>query len=319
MNYALLYVDTETQSKTPLTTPSKPLPVTSPQNVSTAVAQRNIAMIKTKFSALMTTSCRSLQTRKIDVFNVVRFLTIMYSSPDSRDDFDTDITVWESAKNLDEIFYILSKRKLWDHINYFLLQSIIERFADDDIELKSMMKQYQKDLTGHILALKIPAYLIATDAYKHSKNSTTNSKDDINLTFSFSSEEMQELFKKLEVKVDAKITDHSFSYIIDLWQSLSEQFVLLQPAMILHEIAEGCIGITWLIPANLVKYVTKMAQETSDMFAKQHILSVMLDEQCIYPMETDSSLPESEDASLKTKVNFNVLQVLNPWKNELHM
>ena len=271
--------------------------------------QRNIAMIKTKFSALTTRSCTSLQTRNISVLDVVKFLTIMYSSPDSRDGFDTVFTVLETAKNLDEICCLLSKYRLWDHINYFLLQSIIEKFADDDVELKSMMKQYQKDLTGHILALKIPAYLIATDAYKHSENSTTNSKDDINLTFSFSSEEMQDLFKKLQVKVDAKITDHSFSYIIDLWESLSEQFVLPQPAMILHEIAEGCIGITWLIPANLVKYVTKMAQETSDMFAKQHILGVMLDEQCIYPMETDSSLSESEDASLKTKVNFNVMPV----------
>ena len=138
------YVDTESPSKTP----SKTLSVTSPQNLSTAVAQRNIAMIKTKFSTVLTTSCTSLLTRKIGVLKVLRFLTIMYSSPDSRDGFDTVITVLESATNLDEIFYILSKYRLWDHINYFLLQSIIEKFADDDIELKSMMKQYQKDLTG---------------------------------------------------------------------------------------------------------------------------------------------------------------------------
>ena len=90
--------------------------------------------------------------------------------------------------------------------------------------------------------------------------------------------------------------------------------------MILHEIAEGCLGITWLIPANLVEYVTRMAQKTSSVFAEKHILRVMLEEQCIYLLETDSEsspletepplleneppLPESEVVTLKKEACF---------------
>ena len=64
--------------------------------------------------------------------------------------------------------------------------------------------------------------------------------------------------------------------------------------MILHSIAEGCVCITWLIPTNLVTHVTRMAHETSDRFAKQHILKVMMEEHCIYPMETKHALLELE-------------------------
>ena len=108
------------------------------------------------------------------------------------------------------------------------------------------------------------------------------------------------------------VTDHTLSYVIDLWQSLVKQFALPRPAMILHEVAKGCIGITWLIPANLVKYVTRMAQESANMFAEENVLKVTLEEQCIYSMETklatklvteptplDSEPPGLETAALK--------------------
>ena len=51
-------------------------------------------------------------------------------------------------------------------------------------------------------------------------------------------------------------------------------------------IAEGCIGITWLIPVNLIERVIKMVQETANMLAEENILKVMLEGQCTYPMES---------------------------------
>ena len=166
----------------------------------------------------------------------------------------------------------------------YLLQSIIEQFAGDDDELKTMMEQYQKDLTGHILTLEIKEYLDATN-YEQSADEKLPALLPPNI------------FKKLSVKVEANITEHSLSYVFELWESLAIHFVLPQPAMILYGIAEGCVGITWLLPANLVKYVTKMAQGSLDMFARQHIQRVMLEEQCIY------SEPPLQTTVLKMKTN----------------
>ena len=228
----------------------------------------------------------------------------MYSSPDSRDGGDTVTMVVESARSLDEIFRALSKYRLWDFLNYYLLQSIIEEFASDDDELNGMMKQYQKDLTGYVLVVQIQVYLDATQCkYPISASDSDNSDDEV--VASLPPQQKNKLFKELTVKVEANITEYTLSYIFDLWQSLTNQFALPRPAMILHDIAEGCIGITWLIPANLVEYVTRMARETANMFAEENVLRVKLEELCIYPMETELEtelfMPQTELPLLKSK------------------
>ena len=234
-----------------------------------------------------------LQYRTISVDHVKTYLITMYSSPDTMDGSNTINKSLGSASSLDEIFHKLSERGLWNYDNYYLLQNIIYKFAHDDSELKGMMQQYQRDLTGHILALKIPTYLDAINAYKDPTSNSENSTTSIS----------PELFEKLQVKVKVKITDHSVKYVFDLWQSLTDQFILPKPALILHSIAEGCIDITWLVPANLVKHITKMVQDNSSMFAKQQILKVMLEEQCIYPVDTECKLPLPEFEPIKQKVN----------------
>ena len=271
-------------------------PATSPQNPSAvAVAQRNIQMIKGKFSLLVTKSRKKLQNRKIDVDDVQMFLVTMYSSPDSKDGSDTVTTVVESARSLDEIFRALSKHRLWDYLNYYLLQSIIEAFADDDKELNGMMEQYQEDLTGYVLTLRIQTYL---DATKH-PIATSDSDNEV-----ASLQQDYKLFRKLTAKCEINITNHTLSYVINLWRSLAKQFALPRPAMILHDIAEGCIGITWLIPVNLVDHITRMAQETTNMFAEENVRRVTLEERCIYSKETELEAKlEIEAATLKGKVS----------------
>ena len=163
------------------------------------------------------------------------------------------------------------------------------------------MEQYQRDLTGHVLTQKIQTYL---DANKYPiATSDSESSADENIT-SLPPKQKHKLYKKLSAEVKAKITDHSVKYVYDLWRSLANQFRLPRPAMILHRIAEGCICITWLIPTNLVTHITRMVRETSDMFAEKQIQRVMLEEQCIYLMETliEHPLLDSEKEILRMKV-----------------
>ena len=295
-----MFADTGTPSATRLGSPSAVHPHI-PSTV--AVARRNIRKIQGKFSILVTKSCKRLQSRETDVDEVQTFLIVMFSSPGSRDGSDTVTTVVESTKSLEELFRALSKYRLWDYLNYFLLQSIIEEFANDDNALNDMMEQYQQDLTGYVLALRIQEYLDATHPIVATSDSENSGDETVPTVLP---QQKRKLFKKLSVKIDANVTDHSLSYVTSLWQSLAKQFVLPRPAMILHDIAEGCIGITWLIPTNLVNHVTRMARETANMFAEEQILRVMLEEHCIYPMETEPLLPESEATAFKRKVCFTI-------------
>ena len=169
---------------------------TSSQDPSTvAIAQRNIRKIHGKFSTLVTKSCRKLQIKGINVEDVQTFLVTMYSSPGSKDGSDTVTTVVESARSLDEIFRALSKRRLWDYLNYYLLQSIIEEFASDDDELNRMMGQYQQDLTGYILTQQIQTYLEAVNS--ELPLFTTNEDDNLadEIVSALSPQQNYELFK----------------------------------------------------------------------------------------------------------------------------
>jgi len=242
-----------------------------------------------------------LQSRGINVKDVQTFLIAVNSSPNSRDGSGMVTMEIKAATNLQEIFDALSMYGRWDYLNYCLLQSIIEEFARDDDELNGMMKHYQEDLTGHILTLKIPEYL---DAIHSTHPGITTSENEDSYDEIVPWEPNFKLFKKLSVKVDANIADHSLSYVDNLWQLFASQFSLPRPALLLHRIATGCISVTWLLPVNLVNHVTKTAQETSNMFTEQHILRVMLGDHCIYPMETKPTLLESEMAALKRKVCF---------------
>ena len=252
---------------------------------SAVIATRNVRKINGKFLTLLRQSRNRLQTIEINVEDVQEFLIGMFSSPNSRDGSDTVTTVLESAESLKEIFRALTKYNLWDYLNYYLLQVIIEEFASDDDKLNDMMDQYQRDLTGYVLTLQIQKYLEAT----HNKYPTTmsdgeSSGDEIVPALP---QQKKQLFKELSIKFNTNVTDHTLGYVTDLWRSLRNQFKLPRPAMILHSIAEGCICITWLIPVNLVTHVTRMAQETVHMFVKQHIVKVMVEEHCIYFMETE--------------------------------
>ena len=277
---------------------------TTPKNQSAelvAITARNNRKIEGRFSKLVTKSRKTLQSKEVDFKDVQEFLITINSSPNSRDGSDIVTTVLESAVSLDEIFRALSKYKVWDYLNYYLLQSIIEEFASDDDVLNDMMEQYQRDLTGHVLTQKIQTYL---DANKYPvATSDSESSADENFT-SLLPKQKHKLYKKLSAEVKANITDHSVKYVYDLWQSLANQFRLPRPAMILHRIAEGCICITWLISTNLITHITRMVRETSDMFAEKQIQRVMLEEQCIYPMETliEHPLLDSEKEILRMKV-----------------
>ena len=200
-----------------------------------AIAQRNNQMIRGKFSTLLTKSLMRLQSRNISIEEVQTFIVTMYSAPNSRDGSDMVTTVVGSARSLDEIFHALSKYKVWDYLNYYLLQAIIETFASDDKELNDMMKRYQQDLTGHILTLKIQTYLETTS----NKHPVAMSESD-NLADLESLPPIQKLFKRLSVMVDSNITEASLRYVNNLWRSLAIQFGLPQPSVILYNIAQVC-------------------------------------------------------------------------------
>ena len=194
-------------------------PATSPENsfsVTVAIAKQNIQKIDKMFAMLVSKSLEKLQREKIRVEDFLTFLVRVYSSPNSRDGRDLITTVIGPAKNLDEIFHGLSTCRLWDYLNYFLLQSIIEEFLQSDKEMNDMMGQYLKDLTDYILTLQVEAYI-------HAKENSANT---------IFSPQISLCFKILTVKCKSSVTEQTLNYVSDMRQSLLHQFTLFPNALI---------------------------------------------------------------------------------------
>ena len=257
------------------------IPLSDPAAV--AVIKLNIEMIEEKFAYLVTTTSKHLERKGIDINDMLTFLITKLSSRNSTDGTPMVITVVESATTLGGVFCALSKHKVWDYRNYHLLQFIVKKFGHDDHQLNEMMEEYQKDLRSHILVQKLEPFLDAVTPF-NGENSTDEMVSS------------QELFKDLKVKAGVNITEASLLYVEELWEFLAHQVSLPRAALILRRFAKGCISITWQVPTNLVEYVKRMTQERSNVLADRtdlHILRVMLDGQCIYPVEAESSLPRT--------------------------
>ena len=118
------------------------------------VIKLNIERIEEKFAYLVTTACKHLQRKGVDIDDMLTFVITKLSSPNSTDGTHMVITVVESATTLGGIFRALSKHKVWDYRNYHLLRFIVKKFGRDDHQLNQMMEEYQEDYDNHILVQK---------------------------------------------------------------------------------------------------------------------------------------------------------------------
>ena len=77
-----------------------------------------------------------------------------------------------------------------------------------------MMKQYQQDLTGHILTLQIQTHIDAT-SHPIATSDSENSADE--MIPAIPPQQKCKLFNKLTVKIEANVTDHTLGYVNNLW------------------------------------------------------------------------------------------------------
>ena len=166
------------------------------------------------------------------------------------------------SASISEMLETLTVEGVWDFMNYYLLESIIEEYGDD--RTKAMMERYKQDLTGYMLVTKIKDHLDAVDL----EHSTIPH---------------EELFSLLTTKTDGvNITNQSLKYVKDLWESLRKQFSLPKHILVLYKISDGCLEITWRIPSKIASYVIRKAKESEEYFREQHFLRVSVDGVHIY-------------------------------------
>ena len=162
------------------------------------------------------------------------------------------------SSSIDEIFKVIYRNKLWDHLNYSPLQEIVKKFVGDDEDLNTRFTNYRKDLASYKATTKLVDYIevVASDP----------SGDDL-----LSEEEEQEkpeqqpakydrrYYRKLSVKLEAKFTSHTLEYLDDLWKEFADLYNLPPLVTLLDCVCKSSILIVWLIPAHLALQILRAA------------------------------------------------------------
>ena len=261
----------------------------NPRVITLTVAQRKEQTVKGKFGSLVSTTFTKLHDKLITGENVRIHLVAFYGKNKHFDANKFLRKFINPGLGLKEVFDAICKQGLWDYMNYELLQSIIEQFLSEDTLANDMLTQYQKDIRSYLFATKLEVYI---------KNAQSAKQCELHSDILPPASPDKNLFTVLSIEIDGvNITQQSLAYISQFWKSLANQLSLPLQMVLPHMAEKGNIIITWLIPSYAVPHVTKRVGESSNYFEEEHIISVVLDHNCIYPIVFKES--PSQEAPLK--------------------
>ena len=235
-----------------------------------AVARRNLIVIRGKWGELIAHADKVLQN-KLDNKEITsnefrHILSNLYSCEGKMNGNEFLKKLLKPSANISEMFEMLTVEGAWDFLNYYPLECIIEKFGNDST--RNMMEQYKQDLNGYTLVTAIKDHLDAVDLERP--------------THRILPMPQEKLFVKLSCKVKVKITDHSLTYVRDVWRSLAGRFSLPMPALLLNKIAKGCLEVMWHIPSELAANVIEKAKQSDEYFKEQHFVRVSVDGKNVY-------------------------------------
>ncbi len=209
-------------------------------------------MIYGKFASLVRRACRSLRVKnthlgelKLYIFQVLGSNTLAMSDIDD-------------AATVDELFRLLAKQGLWSYLDYDLLEKVIREFSEGDESLQGMLEDYQQQLSGFKLSILLDSYIQFVQPEDEQLQQAA--ADDLLPK----RDPDPALFKRLMVKTNAEITDHSLDYVYELRKRVSRFMSLPPVVLVLDKIAEGCVCVTWRIPAEFTAQVIRAVQENKD-------------------------------------------------------
>jgi len=249
--------------------------------------RRNYEKIKGKFAGLLTDVCEKLQKRDVNVDGFRLFVISLFSPGDCI----------PKSSDLPQIFEVITRNGLWNYSHYSPLEQIVEKFAADDEDMKTLIKSYKNDLAGFKASTKILKYIEVVES--------ESSLDDSDSEEPKQAKYDRRYYRKLSIKLHERITDRSLMYIESLWESFADCF--LPPITAMFDcVHKGCIVVVWRIPSALVPQIHQQAPQAINFFKEHQIIYVKLGDTIIY---------EEESSSLSEKIKVQMVSCVGAAKH----
>ena len=137
--------------------------------------------------------------------------------------------------------------------------------------MSKWVKQYEEAVSGYMLSTKISDHI---DVVALSNSSDTDSDEQLEEK---PAKYDQRYYRRLSLKVKAKVTEVSMQYVIKLWESLASHYHLPSRAAILDRVHAECILVTWLVPTKHILELIQKAHADPDFFQEHDILWAAVD------------------------------------------
>ena len=226
-----------------------------------SIARKNKHRIASKFSFLVTQLRKRFEVLEVNPVDLRTFLTA-YSTSLSRKDFAVEAAQLDT---LALIFDSIAKYSLWDYLNFDLAGSLVEHFTQQDQICVELLADYQRDFTGYLLTTEIVHHIAA----KRGAGPTATPPESI---------PSEELCSKLTVKLAIDITTHSLKYVEEVWKTLLRRSQLPKHTLLLRDIAESSLMITWLFPKSKATELADAILRNAHELQLKKAFSVTIDE-----------------------------------------
>ena len=218
-----------------------------------SIARKNKHRIASKFSLLVTQLRKRFEVLQVNPVDLRTYLT-GYGASMCHKDFTGYIVHLDTLALL---FDSVTKHTVWDYLNFDLVGTLVEHFTHQDQICLELLADYQRDFTGYLLTTEIVHHIAA----KRGAGPTATPPESI---------PSEELCSKLTVKLAIDITTHSLKYVEEVWKTLLKRSQLPKHTLLLRDIAESSLMITWLFPkSKAAELADAILQNTHELRLKR--------------------------------------------------
>lgn len=220
----------------------------------------NMEDIKIRFETLVQDVLQALKAKGVAAKNVHQVLAGMY----------TDLSDSIPKNNVDEIFAVAKRLRLWDFMHHSPVEKLVRRLVPDHV-LK--VTEYKQTLSGFCTTIKLIDFICCQNIECETGNNELPLEN-------YSRNHYQRLRVKLEI--DRNITDISLKYVMDLWEQFAEEFHIPFLTAVIDRILEGSLNIVWLIPSIATTIIRESSPNSWTFFKDNHITFVAIDDFVLY-------------------------------------
>ena len=237
---------------------------------SVEVSLRSQNKIQESFATLVTKVAVKLRSKELDL-EVFRFFIVNLFPPGRCIPHSTNIIT---------IFEAITENELWNFWHYSPVEKIIKEFAPSDENMSGLISTYKEELCGYRAATSIAE---AIEVY----SSCIRDHEKGDRSRPLPARQDPAYLERLTVKLKTPVAEKTLEYVHDLWISIAEYFLLPSLSVLLDNIHEGCLEVSWLIPPHYLFQIVGNLQDNASFLRSKDIMRVLHAGVCVYDGDQD--------------------------------